>query len=161
MESVWEDVLVNWEAAGATGEIAGAIAVVITLIYLAKQVRDNSKHVMLNTTQAFASLAQDAFAPIYNNADTIRIWLVGSSEPESLTEIELKTFYLFMDRLCNNIEPLFAQFKGGTVTKSEFDRYVSWYREILTTNGGRQWVEQRKFMFSDEVANVISVRSSG
>jgi hypothetical protein len=29
----------NWEAAGATGEIVGAVAVVLTLLYLAKQIK--------------------------------------------------------------------------------------------------------------------------
>jgi len=35
----------NWEAAGAIGEIVGSIAVLITLIYLAIQVRQNTRHV--------------------------------------------------------------------------------------------------------------------
>ena len=63
---------VNWDAVGAIGEIVGAIAVVVTLIYLAKQVNDNSRQVKLNTTQSFASLVQDAFAPIYNSEETIK-----------------------------------------------------------------------------------------
>lgn len=33
----------NWEAIGALGEIAGAVAVIVTLLYLAKQIRQNSK----------------------------------------------------------------------------------------------------------------------
>ena len=32
----------NWEAIGALGEVVGAIAVVLTLAYLAIQVRQNS-----------------------------------------------------------------------------------------------------------------------
>jgi len=36
--------MVNWDAAGAVGEIVGAIAVLITLVYLAKQIR-HSTHV--------------------------------------------------------------------------------------------------------------------
>ena len=32
----------NWEAIGAIGEIAGAIAVVLTLFYLSRQIRHNS-----------------------------------------------------------------------------------------------------------------------
>ncbi len=32
----------NWEAIGAIGEMAGAVAVVLTLIYLSVQVRQNS-----------------------------------------------------------------------------------------------------------------------
>ena len=35
--------MVNWEAIGAIGEIVGAIAVVLTLFYLAAQIRHSSK----------------------------------------------------------------------------------------------------------------------
>ena len=34
----------NWDAVGAIGEIVGALAVVITLVYLAIQVRQNTRH---------------------------------------------------------------------------------------------------------------------
>ena len=32
----------NWEAIGAIGELAGAIGVIVTLVYLAIQIRQNS-----------------------------------------------------------------------------------------------------------------------
>jgi hypothetical protein len=32
----------NWDAIGAIGEIVGALAVLITLIYLAMQIKQNS-----------------------------------------------------------------------------------------------------------------------
>lgn len=35
----------NWEAAGAIGEMVGSAAVLVTLIYLAIQVRQNTRHV--------------------------------------------------------------------------------------------------------------------
>jgi hypothetical protein len=38
----------NWDAIGAVGEILGAIAVITTLIYLAKQIRQNSQAVQIS-----------------------------------------------------------------------------------------------------------------
>ncbi len=35
----------NWEAIGAIGEIIGAMAVFLTLVYLALQIRQNTKAV--------------------------------------------------------------------------------------------------------------------
>ena len=43
----------NWEAIGAVAEAAGSLAVVVTLIYLSLQIRQNSKVIALNET-AFA-----------------------------------------------------------------------------------------------------------
>lgn len=36
-------VAMNWEAIGAVGEILGALAVVVTLVYLSVQIRQNSR----------------------------------------------------------------------------------------------------------------------
>jgi uncharacterized protein with PQ loop repeat len=49
----------NWEAVGAIGEIIGAIAVVVTLIYLAVQVHQNTKSVQASTYQLVAEALAD------------------------------------------------------------------------------------------------------
>ena len=68
----------NWEAIGAIGEVGGAIAVVLTLIYLARQIHDS--------TQATRIAA-------YHQA-TEQLWSVGiaiSTDP-GLAEILARTF---------------------------------------------------------------------
>jgi hypothetical protein len=42
----------NWEAIAAIGEVLGAVAVVITLVYLAKQLRENTKSIKLQSVEA-------------------------------------------------------------------------------------------------------------
>ena len=39
----------NWDAIAAIGEVGGAIGVIVTLIYLSKQLRENTKTVKLQT----------------------------------------------------------------------------------------------------------------
>ena len=43
----------NWDAIGAIGEVGGAVAVIATLIYLAGQLRQNTKALRSSTYQAF------------------------------------------------------------------------------------------------------------
>jgi hypothetical protein len=69
---------VNWEAIGAIGEVGGAIAVVVTLVYLALQIR--------HSTQATRIAA-------YHQAQE-QLWSVGaavSTDPE-LANILARTF---------------------------------------------------------------------
>lgn len=42
----------NWEALGALGEIAGAMAVIVTLVYLSVQIRQNTKASRVAAVQA-------------------------------------------------------------------------------------------------------------
>jgi hypothetical protein len=59
---------VNWEATGAAGEVLGAIAVLVTLIYLATQVRQSNNLARFNATteiinqfndESYAACAKD------------------------------------------------------------------------------------------------------
>jgi len=42
----------NWEAIGAIGEVGGAVAVIATVIYLARQIRQNTSALRSTATQA-------------------------------------------------------------------------------------------------------------
>lgn len=43
----------NWDAIGAVGELVDAVAVIVTFIYLAGQLRQNAKALRSSTYQAF------------------------------------------------------------------------------------------------------------
>ena len=121
----------------------GSIAVLATLIYLARQVRDSSKQVKLNTTQSYASLVQDAYASVYSNEQTIRAWVVGTDAPQSLTAQELKLYLHLMDRQFNNAVPLLNYFEEGAMSAEEYEHYKGFFTAMLSTEGGRYWVENR------------------
>ena len=64
----------NWDAIGAIGDIIGAIAVVVSLIYVAIQVRDNSNQ----TKASMATTTTDAFnrmqEVLISNPDVIELF---------------------------------------------------------------------------------------
>jgi heme/copper-type cytochrome/quinol oxidase subunit 1 len=49
----------QWEAVSAIGEIIAAIAVVVSLVYLAVQIRQNTKIVAANTFQSICGASSD------------------------------------------------------------------------------------------------------
>jgi len=46
-----ERIEMNWDAIGAVGEIAGALAVVVSLVYLASQIRQSNRLMSLEATK--------------------------------------------------------------------------------------------------------------
>jgi len=75
------EICVNWDAAGAIGEILGAVAVVATLYYLSRQIRQNS--VSLGRANDFAqassihesnALYVQIFAPVVQDAEMASIY---------------------------------------------------------------------------------------
>ncbi len=75
----------NWEAIGAVGEILGAFAVVVSLLYLATQIRQNSRIVKGSTVQ---SITQTQQSELRWSGDYGEIFLKMIEEPESLTKLE-------------------------------------------------------------------------
>ncbi len=71
----------NWDAIGAIGEIIGALAVLITLIYLAVQVRQAKHQLDLNSAQARAILVRDQMMPIATDPSLASIMLKAGHPP--------------------------------------------------------------------------------
>lgn len=55
----------NWEALGALGEIVGATAVIGSLVYLAIQLRQNTRQLKLHGVQATATIADSNFRMVH------------------------------------------------------------------------------------------------
>ena len=64
----------NWDALGAIAELLGAIAVLATLLYLARQIRESSKAQTLSTYNSFI----DGYMRLNE-------WLTETPERSSLT----------------------------------------------------------------------------
>ena len=97
--------MVNWQAVGAIGEIVGATAVVLSLVYLAMQIRQNTQLVEEQCrTQRQNSLlgARSAFTEwrsmVIQDSAIAAIWRKGSRSLELLDEDErIRMEFLLVD----------------------------------------------------------------
>jgi uncharacterized membrane protein len=69
---------VNWDAIGAVAEVIGALAVLITLIYLALQIRQNTRAINSSALDSTVNTISIARQSIYENDDVARVYLVES-----------------------------------------------------------------------------------
>jgi hypothetical protein len=75
---------VSWEAIGTIADIVGATAVIITLVYLAYQIRLNNKYLLQESQRARSQAARENLAYFAQNAE---IW-IKDRDGETLTEVE-------------------------------------------------------------------------
>ena len=105
----------NWEAIGAIGEIVGAIAVVVTIGYLAVQIRQNTRSVRAATHHSSmrgASETQNIFAQSENLA---QIYHKGVHDYERLTAEERIRFDGAVRSIFNFYEDTFFQFQHSMI----------------------------------------------
>ena len=82
----------NWEAIGAIGEIAGALAVIVTLVYLSAQVRQNTKASRLAAIQAASENSSRFSELLASDPELSELVWRGMRDPDSLDKAETRRF---------------------------------------------------------------------
>lgn len=156
----------NWEALGAIGEIVGAVAVVLTLGYLAVQIRQNTRALRASTHQALIDSTLMYQSLTLNNPDVARIRLYGAMDPSKLTEEDQYRFRTAMEMLFRLIENAFVQHEEGTLGDEGWHRYaetvryhfrdypsvVEWWKSERIPFGPRfsAWVDEQLAVGQDQ-----------
>ena len=77
---------------GAIGEILGAIGVIATLIYLAKQIRTNTKTTQGATANAILRDARELLRVPFSDRESADLFLRGMENFDSLDDVERAMF---------------------------------------------------------------------
>ena len=124
----------NWDALGAIGEIISAIAVVLTLIYLAIQLRTNTNAVKTNTWQAIQDAEQRFDELLSSDRGLADLWLKGQADPEALDESEQLQFYLICKQLLDQFQTHHYHYEKGMIDE---DLWNSW--EVTFIDDLEKW----------------------
>lgn len=127
----------NWEAIGAVGEILGAIAVLITLGYLAVQIRHSTRAM---ETSALSSL-RDVHLLTRDNERHIA-GLMKSQRNEVLTPEERAHMVERFFTIARTFEGIWLQLQLGAVSRDQFDQQLDLLRWALTLPEARRMWEQ-------------------
>ena len=99
----------NWEAIGSVGEIVGSIAVVISLIYLAVQIRHANKQSEIESFRHTWNGLNQFCDRLSESTQTASIINRGRASLESLNEDEYLVFEHIHLRLLNTLESWYLQ----------------------------------------------------
>lgn len=119
----------NWDAAGALAEIIGAVAVVISLVYLAIQVRQNTAAVAAQAAHDALAAVRELNQHLMANPPMARIWRIGQEDPSALAEAERDQFAHIVFTFFKTAEAVHAQFIKGTLDP---DTWQAWERAFMT-----------------------------
>ena len=124
---------------GGIGEFIGGIAVVITLVYLAVQIRQNTKSVRASTYQAILDSSRSDTELLLVHPHLERVYRVGRRNPEKLNDDERPLFRMLVAQLLLSSESLFLQHQQGAIDSDYWQRRQQTLRGLLSQPGVRQW----------------------
>jgi hypothetical protein len=143
---------VNWEAVGALAELAGATAVVVTLIYLAIQIRHNSKLLGHQFLTSHHDALNEHFRDAYRIQGLSDLLVRSLAGAEGFTPEERAILHYRLVSYLNTMQVLFYRRKYGLLDPSlshPIDRIAG----LTGSAFGRRWwpeVGRHWDAFSDE-----------
>ena len=134
----------NWDALGAIAELIGAVAIIISIVYLAVQVRQTRKQLQAQADDYISTRAFEAYNPVYEGGNA-RIFRVGLETPDALNEDEAFVFDLLMDRQRGAFASVVTRQGNKSLHPDTATAMIESYRNLfLNTEGGKLWFEKRK-----------------
>ena len=104
----------NWEAIGAIGEIVGAIAVVVSLVYLALQIRTQNKQAKLTAIHEMSREHRIA-SEMMATGSLSNIFVRANKDYHSITEAEAVQLVVFVTGLFRAWESAFLENREGNL----------------------------------------------
>jgi len=92
----------NWEAIGAVGEVLGAIAVLATLVYLARQIQLSNKIAIASSETELRSILGALNFALMDNADMAEILASAQTDSAELSSAEEIRLAAFLRALLNS-----------------------------------------------------------
>jgi len=126
----------NWDAIGAIGQMLGSIAVFITLVYLALQVRQNTLAHRVTAHMGRYAFAREQTGMMIN-PETAALTLKGLSDSDTFTEIEAWQYNNLVQAFILGSEQMFWLHDQGSLDEHAFNTQMMVLLQILGSGAGR------------------------
>ena len=145
---------------GNLGEFVGAVAVVVSLVYLAVQIRQNTQVVRANVELDNARLAAEFNSQVAGNPELVDLWR-RSASGEPLDADEQIRWGFLMANLFYRLEGLYRQHRRGLLPAESWAAWDRLLVFVLANPITRSWWDSRNHPFSGAfVEHVESVKDS-
>jgi hypothetical protein len=139
----------------AWGEFLGGIGVIASLIYLASQIRQNSKLLRNSTASASSSVQNDATSLLVQDADVARIYDAGIADRDSLSDVDRRRFDSVVTMWVNGWNQEFGFSVDGVIAPSVWETREQIMRMMLQYAGMRQWWLEWRGFYGAEFSHFI------
>src|SRR5436190_13221028 len=150
------DHAVNWEAISAIGQIVGAIGVVVSLIYVATEVRNSARATQLASRRSISEIFTLLSRQLAEHPDLRELYYRGLHDFESLEGTDLVGFAQVMLQLFRAYEEAYYGHLEGDVDPRLWRGWEAAMRDINGYPGVQAYWRSRSHWYSEEFAKYIN-----
>lgn len=147
----------NWEAIGALGEVLGAAAVVATLLYVSRQLHEQTRTLTTTVRDSAFQQPQEWNHQIMADGELAHLFQQGAStsnweafSPEERSRL-IHAFYSFF----KVFENIFVHTQEGSAPKEVWDRNCQVFFAYASQPGCRRYWTARRETLDDRFVDVL------
>ena len=144
----------NWDAIGAIGEIIGAAAVVVSLIYLATQIRTQNKEARLATMHDITVGYRDSLAT-FIDVDLTELMVKANADFSSLTDAEAMRLISAIQRVLRVAEEAYIQYEEGRLDDRMWNPIAKQYGSYFSLPAFQRVWEMRRDYYDEKFVNFM------
>ena len=140
---------------GNLGEFIGALGVIISLVYLAKQMQQNTISVR---AASFNSMVQNSIRLLehaFIDSEFAKLLHRVETQPATLSPEEQERWHAYMTAVFRHFGNLVYQFRVGALDQEMWGSYERTLAERLRTPSWRAWFEENKELFSPSLVEQV------
>jgi hypothetical protein len=144
----------NWGAIGAIGEITGAAAVVISLVYLAAQIRIQNRESQLTAKREMSSGFRVATTKLLDSG-LAGIFVAAIDDFDGLSDEERLKLFVGVTSIFRAWEEAYIQHETGHLDARSWQPMLSYYSFILSSPSAYRVWERRKQHFDAQFRDFV------
>ena len=145
----------NWEMLAAIGQLAAVFAGIPSLIYLAVQIREQTKERRQSAVNALTVQWGDLTCALHESAEFSAIYLRGVQSFADLDAVSKLRFSAFFNRLINVFEGMYFSHADGTLMGSSWDKIERTMSDFIAYRGVQDWWNTRRHWHTEEFGRVV------
>ena len=145
----------NWEMISAVGQMLGAIGVIISIVYLAAQIRNQNKESQRAAMNALTTHWSDLNRTLVENPEMAVLWLRALRSFDDLDAESKLRFGAHLGRLLRFADSLYLNVLDGTLDKRLWRGYERTIADTVAYPGFQTWWATRKHWHTDEFCALI------
>lgn len=140
---------------GSIGEVLAAFATIATLVYLAAQVRQNTRALRSSTFQAISEQMAQNVQPILLDSEVASLLLRALGEPGNFDPEERLRFHAMLSMTMRRMEAVHVQSTLGSIEPEHIQGFERSIFSTLHSAGASAWWGEAKVNFNTSFAEHV------
>jgi hypothetical protein len=139
----------------AVSQLIAAVGVMLSLVFLAIQLRQNTNAVKASSIQTLVQSLSATAQSLAEDESLISIALKSNTNPEQLTELELARLHFWFVMAIRRFEGVYFQRSLGLVDSAFTEGFERSHISIIASKSGRIWWGSAKEIFNSGFVSYV------